>query len=202
MADQLRIFIDFWNFQLAWDKQKAGPCDWYKLPKVIRDKTSELLVEMGLSGELDLEETVLHASVNPLTEVPLRRWLSNTVDRIPSYRVRIRERHRRDRTIHCRECNTDFSDCPNCNEKLTHAPEKGVDSAIVTELLTLAWQDAYDVAVIVSGDADYVPAVEYLQQHRGLKIVNAGWNNSGHDLKKACWGAISLDGMVKDLVRP
>ena len=36
--------------------------------------------------------------------------------------------------------------------------EKGVDTAIITDLLTLAWEGAYDVAILVSSDADLVPA--------------------------------------------
>lgn len=63
--------------------------------------------------------------------------------------------------------------------------EKGVDAALVTDLLSLAWQRAYDVAVLVSGDADYIPAVEYVQA-QGLKVINAAWRSKGHELKAAC----------------
>lgn len=38
--------------------------------------------------------------------------------------------------------------------------EKGVDVHLVTDLLQLGFKDAYDVAVVVSGDGDFVPAIE------------------------------------------
>jgi uncharacterized LabA/DUF88 family protein len=38
--------------------------------------------------------------------------------------------------------------------------EKGVDVALVTEMLSMAYKNAYDVAILVSGDNDYVDAVE------------------------------------------
>ncbi len=78
--------------------------------------------------------------------------------------------------------------------------EKGVDAALVTDLLSLAWQRAYDVAVLVSGDADYIPAVEYVQS-QGLKVVNAAWASKGHELRRECWGSFTLDDLITDLSR-
>ncbi|WP_435102848.1 NYN domain-containing protein [Halarchaeum sp. P4] len=49
--------------------------------------------------------------------------------------------------------------------------EKGVDVALATELLAQGYEDSYDVAVLVTGDADYDRAVRHVQD-RG-KIVEA-----------------------------
>jgi uncharacterized LabA/DUF88 family protein len=46
--------------------------------------------------------------------------------------------------------------------------EKGVDVALTIDLLALAWEGAYDVAVIFSGDGDYVEAVK--------QVMNKGKN--------------------------
>ena len=40
------------------------------------------------------------------------------------------------------------------------AVEKGVDVMVATDLLKLAWDDLYDVAVLVSGDGDFAYAVQ------------------------------------------
>jgi uncharacterized LabA/DUF88 family protein len=40
------------------------------------------------------------------------------------------------------------------------AVEKGIDIMLATDLLTFAWQDLYDSAVIVSGDADFTYALQ------------------------------------------
>jgi uncharacterized LabA/DUF88 family protein len=34
--------------------------------------------------------------------------------------------------------------------------EKGVDTRIVTDMMSLAWNGAYDVAVLVSADRDFI----------------------------------------------
>ena len=41
--------------------------------------------------------------------------------------------------------------------------EKGVDVALVTEMLSMAFKNAYDVAILVGGDDDYVGAVEEIK---------------------------------------
>ncbi len=40
------------------------------------------------------------------------------------------------------------------------AVEKGIDIMVATDLLKFAWDDLYDVAVLVSGDGDFAYAVE------------------------------------------
>lgn len=42
--------------------------------------------------------------------------------------------------------------------------EKGVDFLLAVDLVRLAAEDRYDVAVVLSGDADLVPAIETVQQ--------------------------------------
>ena len=41
--------------------------------------------------------------------------------------------------------------------------EKGVDVMLVTDLLHFAWNDLYDVAVLVSGDADFAYALQEIK---------------------------------------
>ncbi len=70
--------------------------------------------------------------------------------------------------------------------------EKGIDTRIATDLVSLAWESAYDIAVLVSADQDFVPAAEYLQV-KGVKVVHAGFPPpNGMLLKQKCWGG-SLD---------
>jgi uncharacterized LabA/DUF88 family protein len=114
----------------------------------------------GNTAGLTLEETIVHASVNDTREAKLRDWLTNWLDRQPSFDVKIRTRRARPRPIHCRACDAVMAECASCGAPLTISARKGVDAVVVTDLLSLAWQRAYDVAVLVSGDADYIPAVE------------------------------------------
>lgn len=41
--------------------------------------------------------------------------------------------------------------------------EKGVDIALATELIAQGFNDSYDVAVVVTGDADFDRAIRYVQ---------------------------------------
>ena len=50
--------------------------------------------------------------------------------------------------------------------------EKAVDVKLATDLIVL--KDVYDVAVIVSGDQDYVPAVQVLKD-RGKRVINVAF---------------------------
>jgi uncharacterized LabA/DUF88 family protein len=69
--------------------------------------------------------------------------------------------------------------------------EKGIDTAIVTDMIKLAWADSYDIAVLVSADRDFIPAVEFLGS-KGLKVVHAGFPPTGMELARNCWASFDV----------
>lgn len=201
MAYRARVFIDFWNFTLQWRDRAAGDkVDWTQIPRVLLDEAEKRLQVAGISESLVLEETLVYASYNPKTDRKLKGWLDSFLDKQPSFRVNMRERRPKGRTIHCIKCGQDNDHCQHCGEPFTWAPEKGVDTAIVTDLLSLASEGAYDVAVLLSSDADHIPAVEWVQA-RGLKVINATWSRHGFDLAKTCWASFELDAVMALLKR-
>ncbi len=58
--------------------------------------------------------------------------------------------------------------------------EKGVDVALVTDFLMLGMRQAFDIAMIVSGDQDYVNAIEAVQS-MGKVVHIACFENSFPD---------------------
>ncbi|MFQ6095044.1 MAG: NYN domain-containing protein [Candidatus Bathyarchaeia archaeon] len=52
--------------------------------------------------------------------------------------------------------------------------EKGVDVALVTEMLQLGFLRAYDTCILVAGDADYARAVEVVKR-QGLVVIVAAF---------------------------
>lgn len=54
--------------------------------------------------------------------------------------------------------------------------EKGIDVAIAVESLTLAYEDAYDTAILVSGDSDYIELVEAIKA-KGKHVECAMFKN-------------------------
>jgi len=71
--------------------------------------------------------------------------------------------------------------------------EKGVDIQLATDLIAQAYQESYDTAVVVSGDADYRRAIEYVQD-QGKRVIAAGWkNSSSKDIKRQADEFIELN---------
>ncbi len=69
--------------------------------------------------------------------------------------------------------------------------EKGVDTLVATDLIRFAWEDAYDLAILASSDADLVPAVEFLRL-RARKVIQAGFPPVGAALATACWASFDV----------
>lgn len=66
-------------------------------------------------------------------------------------------------------------ECPHCHKSIqfkTHV-QKGVDTRIVVDMVTLAVSDAFDVAILISGDSDLAEAVDYIREHTRKKVENA-----------------------------
>lgn len=78
--------------------------------------------------------------------------------------------------------------------------EKGIDTAIATDLLKLAWEGTWHVAVQVSSDHDFIPAVELLAA-KGYRVINAHFPPKGVHLARRCWAGIDLRTALDDLRR-
>jgi hypothetical protein len=196
-----RIFVDYWNFQLQWNNRTGHAadkrCDWPKLPTALVAAAQTNAPQLGT---LTIDDTRIYASCDPSRDAKLRVWLDTFLDRLPGFRVFVRGRKARLRPVHCRVCDKETAKCPHCQTPFERSIEKGVDSAIITDMFSLAWEKAYDVALLVSSDADLVPAVEKIQD-RGLKVVNGTWSQHGHALAKACWASFPIDQILGQIIR-
>lgn len=207
------VFVDFWNFQLNWNQRYLSSeaksngsgvkCDWARIAPVIREE-SELLLKLAGAPDaiLRITEMRVYASVlrNDPSERRLESWLRHRVAAIPNTVVKVRDRRIQEKTCRCRDCGHEVSVCPACLKRLRSAPEKGVDAAIVTDMMSLAWDDAFDVAILVTQDVDYAPAVRRLRG-KGFEVINAAWSEGGRELAAACSGHIALDISGNRLVR-
>jgi len=92
--------------------------------------------------------------------------------------------------------------CKKCDAKTIITVEKGTDSSLITDMLSLAWEDAFDIAILVSDDADFRPAVEFLRG-KGKKVYHATFDSlkQGQALRKACFGQIALEEIIKASTR-
>ncbi len=76
-------------------------------------------------------------------------------------------------------------DCPNCKTTFKQPKEKGVDVALAADLLTYGMTDDYDIAILVSGDSDYIPVLKKLSDRKpDVKIEIARFSKMvGNDLR-------------------
>ena len=69
---------------------------------------------------------------------------------------------------------------------------KGDDVYLATDLIRGSYEDLYDVAIIVSGDADFIPAINLVRKN-GKKVINAFFpKSSSYQLRNCCDGSINL----------
>ena len=86
--------------------------------------------------------------------------------------------------------------CRKCGEKQTHRShiQKGVDTRIVVDMVSMAVGGSYDIAILVSGDSDLAEAVDFIREHTNKQVENAcvpgrGWART---LREASDRRISL----------
>jgi uncharacterized LabA/DUF88 family protein len=201
---RIRLFIDFWNLQLTMNQRhdqeirktgaKAGKIfiDWKKLPACL---VAESAKSVGFgTGQYSYEGSTIFMSHNPkkAEDKGLLKWATNWLDRQPGVQVKMFERRPKD-PPKCPSCHKTIDNCPHegCGSTLAGTIEKGVDTAIATDMIKLAWEGAYDVAILASSDADLIPAVEFLDA-KGIKVVQAGFPPHGRDLATSCWANIDV----------
>ena len=125
-------------------------------------------------------------------DVNLRRWAENTLAKF--YGVKPVFKQRQEKTFYavCPNCHKTVEVCPTCGSQLKGTVEKGVDTEIASQMLSMAWNGAYDVAVLVSDDKDFVPVVEALRL-KGVKVIHARPSaNGGQILDNVCFDVIEL----------
>ncbi|MCL2825081.1 MAG: NYN domain-containing protein, partial [Polyangiaceae bacterium] len=83
--------------------------------------------------------------------------------------------------------------CPDCGSENRYTQEKGVDTTMVADMLRSAALDAFDIMVLLSGDADYASAIESVREI-GKKAFVATWGGAGlaARVRRSAYGHIDL----------
>ena len=115
------------------------------------------------------------------------QYLDEYIDRINSLRgvtardVNIEGKQREKATYQCDECG---------HEGVAQwESEKGIDASLTVHLFDTA--DTWDVAYLLSGDADFVPVVTSLRR-QGKIVVGAGFPNRSIALVRECYDYLDL----------
>ena len=196
---RVRVFIDFWNFELsvneAWPDFKI---DWRTLGPHLAQEALRIIDE---TAQVDYQGMNVYGSYSSSDrDQKLRRWATRTLDTFPGVHVTMVPRKRKQSGPTCPSCYQVVSQCPICKADMRGTEEKGIDTRIATEMISLAWVKNYDVAVLVSSDHDFVPVVEFLGT-RGIKIVHGAFPPQAAELTQKCWGSIGIPSICEGFRR-
>ncbi len=161
------------------------------LGKVLAEAAMEV-VDKGSAAEFSGLNVYISSDMNSAAEAGLRRWAAY-VDTLPGVNVKLVPRKKQREGPQCPNegCRKTVGACPHCGGDMRGAKEKGVDVQIATDMITLAWEDTYDIGVLVSANSDFVPLAEFLKT-KGKKIIHGQFPPKGAKLSQKCWGRIDL----------
>jgi len=195
---RIKVFMDFWNFQLLANesvRQDKTKINW----KDIGEWLTQEAAIIAKIRQYNYEGMNIYTSFNPKKESSYADWANNWLNRQSGIQVYCAERKFK-RPPDCPECHDTINTCPKCGAHMERSEEKGVDTLIVTDMISLAWENSYDFAVLASSDRDLIPAVKYLSG-KGKKVIHAGFRSFGSDLSKNCWGAFDISPKIREIIR-
>jgi uncharacterized LabA/DUF88 family protein len=88
----------------------------------------------------------------------------------------------------------DRKECDKCGHSNLHPQEKKTDVNIATNFICDALSDAFDTAILVTGDSDLIPAIEAVKQLKPQNRVVVAFppNRYSRELEEACHAKIHI----------
>lgn len=192
---KVRIFVDFWNFSLSLRRiDDAFKLDWTKVSPTVMKEVGTLLPQ-GVPVIYEAMHVYGSFDPNKPSDAKFKNWFTTWLDRQAGVHISLVERQRKKGYPKCPSCQGEVPTCPACNGDMRGTEEKGVDTRIVTDMISLAWSNGFDVAVIISSDRDFVPVAEFLQT-KGIKVIHASFPPVGSQLSQKCWGSFSVPAVM------
>lgn len=197
---RIRVFVDFWNFTLSFrDRDPNFRVDWSKLGQILSKEAGNIID----GGELPQYEGMhVYGSYDPSNpkDAKQKNWFTNTLDKMPGVNVILAERQKKRGYPKCPGCHIEITTCHSCGADMRGTEEKGVDTRIVTDMISLAWSDGFNVAILVSSDRDFVPVAEFLQT-KGIKVIHGAFPPKGSHLSQKCWANMDLFALKDQFTR-
>jgi len=141
MKNRLVVLIDGFNLYHALDDNpEYHKYKWLDLMKLARNVTPSSYEIKELFYFTSLMKWLPEKMARHLIFI---RALESTGVQVKYGEFRIRERH-----------------CPNCNASFRSREEKQTDVNIAISLFSLAIEDRFDTALVITGDSDIVPSIK------------------------------------------
>ena len=113
------------------------------------------------------------------------------MDTFPGVSVWMARRQKKRSPPVCPRCHEAVDTCAACGADMRGTEEKGVDVRMATDIISLAWIENYDIAVLVSSDRDFVPLAGFLET-RGIKVIHGAFPPKGAQLTARCWASLNV----------
>ncbi len=195
---RVRIFVDFWNFSLSLRREDdTFMIDWKPVAGVFVAEAGQLLGAPAI-----YEAMHIYGSYDPAkpNDAKFRNWFTTWLDKLPGVHTIMLERQKKRNHVTCPQCHGEVTNCPHCSSDLRGTEEKGVDTRIATDLISLAWSNGCDVAVIASADRDFVHVANFLQS-KGIKVIHAAFPPAGSQLSQKCWANFNVTNLMAKFKR-
>lgn len=186
-----RVFVDFWNYELSMhDVDINFKTDWKAIGQTLAGAAVSLVSSQAQLGYQGMNVYTSYNPANP-KDNSFKAWATNVLDTFPGVHVSLAERQKKRSGPKCPSCHTMFGTCPSCSADMRGTEEKGVDTKMVTDMMSLAWASNYQVAVLLSADRDFVPVADFLQT-KGIKVIHGAFPPKGAFLGQKCWGKLDV----------
>ena len=195
------VFLDYSNFRPSMERAENGfSIDLRPLGHCL---ATAALATVDPNAGLGYQGMRMYGSFDPHSPAgnSQQQWYNNFAKSIPGIYVAAVPRRRKRSGPTCPSCHDEIRDCPKCGSDMRGTEEKGVDTRIATDLISMAWGDQYDVAVLVSSDRDFIPVVEFLET-RSIKVVHGAFLSVAAELSQACWASIDVLSLREQFRRP
>jgi uncharacterized LabA/DUF88 family protein len=161
------LFIDNSNFYHALKDSRRLP-----FPPSDYDKLFEILAKQF---KLELKEVTVYDAVKDISKEPLQyaaqqKFHSGLRNLVPKWPVNIKTRKLKYRRV----------------GKDLLPEEKGVDVLLVVDAIKTALSKSVDSIIVLSGDADFVPLIEFVKNLKVETINLHLYSGSSTELRTAC----------------
>ena len=103
--------------------------------------------------------------------------------------------------VHLYELGQKTVRCSKCGHTETVKAEKGIDVGVATKMLSLAANRAFDTAILIAGDGDFLETVRFVK-NQGLRVEIVGWRGAvAQQLEAESSAAVLYLDDLKDHIR-
>jgi uncharacterized LabA/DUF88 family protein len=178
--ERVIVYVDGFNLYFGMREAKFDNCRWLNLNKLV------LLLLKPYQELIEIKYFTSRVSNNPDKQKRQVKY----IEALETTGVKIYYGHYQSGKVECDRCGHIW---PTYNEKMT-------DVNIATQILKDAFQDKYDMAMLISGDSDLVPPIKIIHENFKQKRIFVAFPPKRHNQSVALVAKGSLTIGRKNLI--